>query len=107
MKIKELYKEEIRRITDQIVEKYKPIKILLFGSCARGEITENSDIDILIIKDTSKRRIDRIKEVLFSVDNNLPFEPLIYTPKEIKKRAKLGDFFIKNLLKEGVLLYGR
>jgi len=77
----------------------------LFGSCATDKITENSDIDMLIIKDTPKRRIDRIKEVLFSVDNDLPFEPLVYTPQEIEKRVKLGDFFLRNILKEGILIY--
>lgn len=105
--LKKTYRLEIKRLKNQIVKKYKPQKIFLFGSCARGNINENSDIDMLVIKNTPKRRSERIKDVLFSVDNNLPFEPLVYTPKEIETRVKLGDFFIKDLLKEGILLYGR
>ena len=104
--LKEIFEKEIGKITDQIAKKYRPSKIILFGSCAKGAFTENSDIDMLIIKETSDSRIKRIKEVLLSVDNDLPFEPLVYTPLEIENRIKLGDFFVKTALKEGKVIYG-
>lgn len=105
MSIKELYKKEIVYITKHIKEKYKPDRIILFGSCATGNIKASSDIDMFIIKQSKKRRIDRIKDVLFKVDNNLPFEPLVYTPREVKERIMLGDFFIQDILEHGKILY--
>jgi len=99
------YQKEIKKISKIIVEKYKPEKIILFGSCAYGKVKPSSDIDMLIIKKTSKERIRRIQDILFMIDNGLPFEPLVYTPVEIKKRLKLGDFFIKDILNKGKILY--
>lgn len=96
---------EIKSIADTIAKKYKPQKIILFGSFAYGKPNKASDIDMLIIKETTKKRIDRIKEVLFMTDNNVPFEPLIYTPKEIEDRISLKDYFIQTILNRGKVLY--
>jgi len=46
--------EKINRIKEIIVENYHPDKIILFGSCARGDADEQSDIDILVISDGKK-----------------------------------------------------
>ncbi|ODS34920.1 hypothetical protein BEH94_02500 [Candidatus Altiarchaeales archaeon WOR_SM1_SCG] len=106
-KLKKDFEKEVEKITGQIKEKYKPDKIILFGSSAKGNVTENSDIDMLIIKDTNKRRVERIREVLSIVDYDLPFEPVVFTNEELRKRLALNDFFIKNILKEGKILYGQ
>ncbi len=59
--------KKIRKIISEVVEKikrdYQPEKIILFGSYAYGTPTEDSDIDLFIIKDTDKRRVDRFVEV--------------------------------------------
>jgi len=98
-------KKEITKIVKQIKEKYKPEKIILFGSFAYGEPKPSSDIDLLIIKKSKKKRVERIKEVLMKVKSELPLEPLVYTPKEIKERLDLGDFFFQDIFKKGKLLY--
>jgi predicted nucleotidyltransferase len=46
------FESEVRKITKQIIEKYKPEKIILFGSAARDQLTPDSDADFLIIKKT-------------------------------------------------------
>ena len=56
--------KEIQRITDHIVKKYKPEKVILFGSYAWGKPTEDSDVDLFIVKKSRKRRIDRERELL-------------------------------------------
>lgn len=99
------YKNEIKKLSDVIRKKYKPEKIILFGSCAYGKIKPSSDIDMLIVKNSRKKSVERVKDVLFLTDNNLPFEPLVYSPKEIKERLDKGDFFIRNILKKGKVLY--
>lgn len=98
--------KEIRSLTEQIKNKYHPDKIILFGSVAKGKPNKNSDIDMLIIKKTKRRFIDRISDVLLCCRYSLPFEPLVYTPQEIKKSLEMGDFFIMEILKKGKVLYG-
>lgn len=105
MRHSKIYQEEIKKITAQIIKDYQPEKIILFGSCARGNFSEGSDVDLLIIKETKDSRIDRIKKILLKVDYNLPFEPLVYTRDELEQRRKLGDSFILEVLSEGKVLY--
>lgn len=100
------FTKHLNRIIEQIKLRYKPQKIILYGSSISGKITPHSDIDLLIIKKTKRRFIDRISDVLLSCDYDIPLEPLIYTPDEIKSRVKMGDFFIKDILKNGKILYG-
>lgn len=97
--------KEIKKITKQIIENYNPEKIILFGSFAYGKPKPSSDIDLLIIKKSRKRKVERIKEILMKVESDIPLEPLVYTPKEIKNRIDLGDFFFQNIFKKGKLLY--
>lgn len=103
---KKLFKDEIKSLVTQIKERYKPQKIILFGSSAKGNMKAYSDIDMLIIKKTKRRFIDRISDVLLHCEYELPFEPIVYTPSEIKKRLKAGDFFIKEIIHTGKVLYG-
>ncbi len=97
----------IADITQQIIEKYKPKKIILFGSAAEGKSTTDSDIDFLIIKkDVPHHGIDRMRELSKLIERSIGVDFLIYKPEEIEERLKLGDPFIKNILKEGKSLYG-
>jgi len=99
--------KEIRNITAQIIEKYKPDKVILFGSAARGEITKDSDVDFLIIKrETPLYGADRIRELSRVIDRNIPVDFLIYRPEEFDKRLRMGDPFLKTIVKEGKVLYG-
>ena len=93
-----------------IVKYHKPEKIILFGSAARGDYRTNSDIDLLIIKNSDKKKAYRIKEIFESLRNIqriYPLDPIVYTPQEIKERIAIGDYFIKRILKEGKILYGQ
>ena len=99
--------EEISNITQQIIEKFEPEKIVLFGSAARDEWSSNSDADFLIIKkDTPFYGSDRIRELSRLIDRNIPVDFLIYRPDEFEKRLKMGDPFLKAIIKEGKVLYG-
>jgi predicted nucleotidyltransferase len=98
---------EIESITAQLIAKYKPEKIILFGSAARGNATADSDLDFLIIKnDTPHRGRDRMIEVSRLIDRNLPADFLVYRPEEFEKRLAMGDPFLEMVVAEGKVLYG-
>ena len=99
----------ILRAAKKIVKECQPKKIILFGSYAYGEPTEDSDVDLLIIKDTDKRPIDRwieVKRLLRDITRSLPVSPLVYTEKEIEERNAIKDFFIEEIFEKGEVLYG-
>lgn len=105
MKIADALKE-INSIKNQLIEKYKPEKIIMFGSAAWGE-EEINDIDLLIIKaDTPYYGIDRMRELDRLIERNIAADMLVYRPEEIKERLEVGDPFIKKIFKEGKVLYG-
>ncbi len=102
----------VRKLIDEIVQKivkeYRPEKIILFGSYAYGEPHSDSDIDLLIIKKTEERPIDRrvaVRRILSDPNLRTPIESLVLTPEEIKKRQTIGDQFIEEILRRGMVLY--
>lgn len=99
-------KTQIDLIKDQLVKQYKPSKIILFGSAVNGEMSPDSDLDFLIIKDDKKDPYNRIVEVYGLVKKNIAADFIVYTPQEFAERLKLGDPFINSILAEGRILYG-
>ena len=98
---------EIQSIVEQLIQKYKPLKIILFGSAARGEYDKLSDLDFLILKqDVPFRGLDRMRELDDLIDRNMAVDMLVYRPDEFENCVKLGDPFIKAILSEGQVLYG-
>jgi predicted nucleotidyltransferase len=106
--------KEVEKILSEIVEKlkneYKPLKIILFGSYAYGNPRKDSDVDLLILKNTDSRRVDRfvsVKRIIYDSNRKIPVSPLVYTPEELEGRLKAGDDFMKEIINRGVVLYER
>ena len=92
------------------MREYKPETIVLYGSYAYGNPTRHSDIDLLIVKETEKNRIDRYVEaagLIFDPNRRIPVQPLVLTPSELQMRMDVGDHFIRDVLTKGVRLYDR
>ena len=104
--IKNKIQVQIDSIKDQLIQKYKPAKIILFGSAATDQMNPDSDLDFLVVKDDKKSHHDRMVEVYKLVDKDIAADFLVYTPEELTTRVKMGDPFIKSVLSEGIVLYG-
>ncbi len=100
--------EKLKEITDKIVREYKPEKIILFGSYAWGEPKSDSDLDLFVVKNTKEPSLKRIEilDRLFS-RREFSMDFLVYTPKQIKKRLAIEDFFVKKIINNGKILYDR
>ncbi len=99
----------IPKIVKKIADEYKPEKIILFGSYAYGEPTKDSDVDLLIVKNTDKDSLSRwmdVKRLLRDVAPLLPVSPLVYTEKEVEARNEIKDFFVREVFSKGKILYG-
>ena len=111
IKVKNILKnfnKEVKRLTLKIQKEYKPDKIIIFGSFASGKITQDSDVDFFIIKKTAKLRRERNREVSrLLIDRQIPVDILVYTPSEVRKRKEMGDYFIKDILHSGKLVYAK
>jgi len=108
MKIPAPTNAELNKIVRQVVEAYRPEKIILFGSYAYGKPDSDSDIDLLIVKKTSERFIDRlihVRQIVSDPKRSIPFQPLVLTPHELEERLAIGDQFIEEIVTKGKVLY--
>ena len=86
---------------------YDPQKIILFGSQARGDDDKYSDLDLVVVKETDERFLDRLETVYDLVQPDFALDVLVYTPQELTDMCDRGNAFIEDVLKEGVVLYER
>jgi predicted nucleotidyltransferase len=97
--------QKIKKYARLVKKELRADKVILFGSFARGDINEGSDIDILVIAPFKEPFLARIGKLLDINDKfNLPIEPLGYTPGQIKAMKKRKNPFIMKVLKEGRVL---
>lgn len=96
----------IARLLESI-KGYNPLRVYLFGSYARGESDELSDIDIVVIKETKLNFFDRFTEIVKFLNVPKSIDALVYTPDEFEKMREEGNAFVEMVLEEGILLYER
>jgi predicted nucleotidyltransferase len=105
-----LEKKSLRRVAEQFVvslDKKGIVAIILFGSVARAEFNEKSDIDILIVyrHKNVKEEIDLLVDKFLEI-YDVHVVPLFLTKPEVLERIKRFDNFLITLINEGQLLYG-
>ena len=94
-------KAELDRILNRLKKDPSVRLVLLFGSLARGDASDHSDIDLIVVKETEKRFLDRLDE--FYDDAREAMDVLVYTPQEFEQMKERP--FVKRALKEGKILY--
>lgn len=101
------YEAKIPEIKEKIVKAINPEKIILFGSYAWGKPTDDSDVDLFIVKKSKKRRIDRAREAREAISGSgVPVDILVYTPEELKKSiVENQNLFIEDIARNGKILY--
>ena len=98
----------IREMTRRIVARFHPIKIVLFGSHARGTARPDSDIDLLVIKkiEGSKRR-ERVAICVALHDIDIPKDIIVASPEDVEKLGNTVGTVLYPALREGKILYDR
>jgi len=100
-------KQQIDEIVKRIADNYHPEKIVLFGSYAYGTPTEDSDLDLLIIKDTELPRHKRGREVRKHLRGmKIAVDLLVYTNQEVEEWRDVNTAFITTVMGKGKVLHG-
>jgi len=103
-------KEQLERLKDiakRLKREYGAEKVILYGSYAKGEETEDSDIDIFVIAPTDERFFERmatVVRIIRDLRRGLAIEPIVMTREEVEDRIEMGDEFVKQIIEEGVPL---
>jgi predicted nucleotidyltransferase len=100
--------QALNQILVTLQKEYKPEKIILFGSMASGNVGEWSDIDLAIIKNTSKPFMERLEEVTLLCLVPVGVDYLVYTPDEFSQMLLENNPFIKGeIVDKGKIIYER
>lgn len=99
---------QINDIVDRIACNYKPEKIILIGSYARGDFNENSDLDFILVKETDfpkhKRGIE-VRRLFYGLAIAMDFK--IYTSTEFAKELSNHYSFLSTAIKSSKIVYER
>jgi len=96
---------QIQAFSQQIAEKFQPERIILFGSYAYGQPTEDSDIDLLVILPFGEMPVQKAIAIRQEIQSPFPLDLMARTPEQIQQRLEMGDFFIQDVMKNGRVLY--
>ena len=101
-------KKFLRRAVANIVKGFHPRQILLFGSHAHGKPGPDSDLDLLIVKDTRLPVAERARRVSQFIGRHVfPLDLIVLTPGEIRSRLRGFDPFLEEALNRGRILYDK
>lgn len=100
--------EKVRAYAERAVERLRPHCVILFGSFARNDVHEGSDVDLVVVADFQEPFLDRIRLLMDLNDGiGLPLEAVGYTPEEFRQMREAGNRFVQEVLETGRVLYGR
>ena len=95
----------IRALSRRIAREFKPRRIVLFGSYARGDATPDSDVDLLVILSFGGSAFRKSVEIVTRANPDFPVDLLARRPVDTQRRYAEGDPLIREALDHGVVLY--
>ncbi|MBI3385274.1 nucleotidyltransferase domain-containing protein [Candidatus Gottesmanbacteria bacterium] len=96
--------QKIKQKITQDLKVLKPKKIILFGSLTTGQFKKDSDIDLLIIKNTREKLADRYSKARLSLSLDYPFDIFVLSEDELKEKLT-KSFFFQEIVSRGEVLY--
>jgi uncharacterized protein len=103
---KPISESELRGEIVRSFQRFDPQSIILFGSHAKGDADDESDIDLIVVYETDKRFLDRLRELYMAWNLPRGVDILAYTPAEFAD-LKVSREFVRNAVRTGRVLYER
>jgi predicted nucleotidyltransferase len=100
-------KENLARVVENLKRYYDPEKIIVFGSAASGNVGPYSDIDLVVVKETSLPYFKRLQQLAELINYDTDIDFVIYTPEEFERAAKENAFVKKEIIAKGKVLYDK
>jgi len=95
----------IREFNDRLVTDYHPLRVVLFGSYARGTATNDSDVDLLVVMPYDGKAADIAVDMRLRLRPQFPIDLVVRTPDKLAERLAQGDVFLREVVATGKVLY--
>jgi len=102
-----LLERELSRWLPLLIAYEQPDKVILFGSYCAGQVSEWSDLDLVIIKETTAPFLDRTRRVLELLKPQVGLDVLVYTPQEFEQLSQERAFVRQEIVAKGKVIYER
>ena len=100
-----IHHNKIKAYARRVAREFEPEKIILFGSYAYGNPTEDSDVDLLVVMQYEEGKERKSLEIRRKIRAGFPMDLITRTPGKIKERLEMNDCFIKEIMEKGKVLY--
>ena len=98
-------RRQIQAFADKVAAEFRPQKIILFGSYAYGRPSKHSDVDLLVIMPFRGSANKKAVQIDLRVRRSFPMDLIVRTPAKVRERVKLGDWFMREIMEKGKILY--
>ena len=107
IRMERVTQQEVVDFVKEVVRRFKPERVVLFGSHASDSTTSESDVDLLVVMEFEGRPHHQAFQIRKRVKRSFPLDLLVRRPADIERRLRMGDYFIREIMKEGKVLYER
>ena len=98
---------QIQAYADEVARRYRPEKIILFGSYAGGRPSPDSDVDLLVVMPHARRAPVQAAAIKTAVRAPFPLDLLVRSPRRFRQRVEAGDSFLREVAERGRVLHER
>ncbi len=98
-------RSEIQAFVDQVASRFRPARVILFGSYAYGKPNEDSDVDLMVVMPHRGPGADVATRIRLSCPRNFPIDLIVRSPAELRRRLKMGDRFLAEITSKGIVLH--
>ena len=95
----------IKEFCERVGKEFRPRRIILFGSYAYGKPTEDSDVDLLVVMPFQGNGMRKAVEIETKIPPRFPLDLVVRSPRQMRSRLALHDFFLQEVVEKGKLLY--
>lgn len=105
--VRERLPEKVERFVAQLVRRFEPERVVLFGSHAEGTATADSDVDLLVVMPFEGRGSDQAARIDCALKRDFALDLLVRRPEAVRQGLEQGDPFMKEIVEKGKVLYAR